>query len=95
MRRRPDRALLLLLPPLLLFVVSGAARVDAAGKLLALRAARVSEFVADRAAADWGYADQLTSLFTSFGEPPPRGLIARLSAEHPLMQQRIDRLAGL
>ena len=65
-----------------------------AGKLLALRAARVSEFVADRAAADWGYADQLTSLFTSFGEPPPRGLIARLSAEHPPMQQRIDRLSG-
>ena len=65
-----------------------------AGKLLALRAARVSEFVADRAAAEWGYADQVTSLFQSFGEPPPRGLMARLTAEHPPMQQRFDRLAG-
>jgi Zn-dependent protease with chaperone function len=64
------------------------------GKLLALRAARVSEYLADRAAADWGYAHQLTTLYTSLGEAPPVGLLARLTAEHPPMQQRLERLAG-
>jgi Zn-dependent protease with chaperone function len=64
------------------------------GKLLALRAARVSEFVADKAAADWGYAKQLTSLYASVHEAPARGLIARLGAEHPPMHQRIERLAA-
>lgn len=64
------------------------------GKLLTLRAARVSEYLADRAAADWGYAPQLTSLYESLAETPPGGLIARLSADHPPTQQRIERLAG-
>ena len=64
------------------------------GKLLALRAARVSEYLADRAAADWGYAHQLSTLYASLGEPPPGGLMARLTADHPPMQQRLERLAG-
>jgi len=64
------------------------------GKLLALRAARVSEYLADRAAADWGYAHQLSTLYASLGEAPPGGLMARLTADHPPMQQRLERLAG-
>jgi Zn-dependent protease with chaperone function len=64
------------------------------GKLLALRAARVSEYLADRAAADWGYARQLTNLYASLDEPPPRGLMARVTADHPPIQRRIERLAG-
>lgn len=64
------------------------------GKLLALRAARVSEYLADGAAADWGYARQLSNLYASLDEPPPRGLLARLTADHPPIEQRIERLAG-
>jgi heat shock protein HtpX/STE24 endopeptidase len=65
-----------------------------AGMLLALWAARVSEFVADRAAADWGYREQLTTLFASMDEPAPAGRLARLLATHPPTEQRIARLAA-
>ena len=63
-------------------------------ELLSLRAARVSEFAADRAAADWGYGDDLARLFASMGEAEPAGRLARLRADHPPISQRIDRLAA-
>jgi Zn-dependent protease with chaperone function len=65
-----------------------------AGKLLTLRAARVSEFVADRAAADWGYARELATLYASLVETPPQGRLARLTADHPPTPLRIERLLG-
>ena len=64
-----------------------------AADLLAQRAARVSEFAADRAAADWGYGGDLARLYASIGEAEPNGRLARLRADHPPIAQRIERLA--
>jgi Zn-dependent protease with chaperone function len=64
------------------------------GELLAMWAARVSEFEADHAAARWGYAPGLASTYADLaarqGEPPPR--LARLMADHPPLPERIARL---
>ena len=64
------------------------------GELLAKRAARVAEFEADDAAAGWGYATPLATAFEALtgGEEGPQGRLARLRAEHPPVEQRIERL---
>jgi Zn-dependent protease with chaperone function len=61
-------------------------------QLLAMRAARVSEYVADRYAARWGYGDRLASLLASIDTSPPAGLIARLTETHPPTELRVERL---
>jgi Zn-dependent protease with chaperone function len=63
-----------------------------AGRLLARWAARVSEYAADRAAADWGYGEQLAGLYAAVGDGEPSGRLERLLLEHPPMPERIDRL---
>jgi Zn-dependent protease with chaperone function len=62
------------------------------GRLLARWAARVSEYAADGAAADWGYGPQLATLYAAVGDGPPAGRLERLLREHPPMPARIDRL---
>jgi Zn-dependent protease with chaperone function len=64
------------------------------GELLAQWAARGSEYVADRAAAEWGYGPQLVALYREVGDEPRRGLLARLLAEHPPIEARIERLGS-
>jgi heat shock protein HtpX/STE24 endopeptidase len=61
-------------------------------QLLALRAARLSEFAADRSAARWGYGDALAALLTSLGPSEPAGLIARVMDSHPPTETRVSRL---
>jgi Zn-dependent protease with chaperone function len=65
--------------------------------LLAKRSARVSEFVADRAAARWGYGGQLASALESIAgqEVEPTGWLARLTADHPPVAERVERLRSL
>ena len=64
------------------------------GELLAMRAARVSEFEADDAAARWGYASALAATYSDLAarqvESP--GRLARLMADHPPLPERIERL---
>jgi Zn-dependent protease with chaperone function len=64
------------------------------GELLALRAARVSEFEADAAAARWGYAAPLAASLErlSAAEIEPEGRLARLRADHPPTPARLERL---
>ena len=62
------------------------------GRLLARWAARVSEFAADGAAADWGYGPQLAALYADVGDLEPQGRLERLLLEHPPMPKRIARL---
>jgi hypothetical protein len=62
------------------------------GRLLARWAARVSEYAADGAAADWGYGPPLATLYAAVGDAPPAGRLERLLREHPPMPARIDRL---
>jgi Zn-dependent protease with chaperone function len=62
------------------------------GRLLARWAARVSEYAADRAAADWGYGEDLAELYAAIGEVPAEGRLERLLREHPPMPARIARL---
>ena len=65
-----------------------------AGELLAMRAARLSEYEADAAAARWGYAGALASAYAALArrELEPEGRWARLTAEHPPLPERIKRL---
>ena len=63
-----------------------------AGRLLARWAARVSEYAADRAAADWGYGEQLAAPYAAVGDEQPAGRLERLLLEHPPMPRRIERL---
>jgi heat shock protein HtpX/STE24 endopeptidase len=63
-------------------------------ELLSRRAARVSEFAADRAAAEWGYGDQLARLLATMAEPPQESRLARLLATHPPTAARVERLAA-
>jgi Zn-dependent protease with chaperone function len=63
-------------------------------ELLALSAARATEYAADRTAARWGYGPALAKLLTSIGDDPSPGLVARLTATHPPVHSRIARLAG-
>jgi Zn-dependent protease with chaperone function len=87
---------LLALPVLMLLVLwqVSVMWVFYVGELLAMWAARVSEFEADGAAARWGYAPALVSTYSDLaarqGEPPPRW--ARLMADHPPLPERIARL---
>jgi Zn-dependent protease with chaperone function len=64
------------------------------GEALAMRAARVSEFEADAAAARWGYASALATTYRDLAarklESP--GRLARLMADHPPLADRIARL---
>jgi Zn-dependent protease with chaperone function len=64
------------------------------GEALAMRAARVSEFDADAAAARWGYASALASTYRDLAarkfESP--GRLERLLADHPPLADRIARL---
>ena len=64
------------------------------GELLAMRAARLSEYEADAAAARWGYAGDLGSAYAALArrELPPQDRWARLTAEHPPLPERIKRL---
>ena len=63
------------------------------GKLLALWASRVSEYAADRAAAEWGYREPLARLYATLDEPAPEGRLERALATHPPIERRIERLA--
>jgi Zn-dependent protease with chaperone function len=64
--------------------------------LLALRAARVSEYEADAAAARWGYADPLGDAYASMArhEAPEESRWKRLMDDHPPIDDRIARLAA-
>ncbi len=66
------------------------------GDLLTQRAARVSEYEADATAAGWGYARPLAAALEAAGghELEPEGRLARLRAEHPPVEDRIERLAS-
>jgi Zn-dependent protease with chaperone function len=89
---------LLSLPLLLLLVVWQVAVMWLfyVAELLAMRAARISEFEADGAAARWGYAEPLVNVYERLAqresEPPSR--LGRLLADHPPLAERIERLGG-
>jgi Zn-dependent protease with chaperone function len=63
-------------------------------QLFAFRAARVSEYSADHAAASWGYGTALAGLLTSLGPSPGAGRLERLTATHPPVEARVERLAA-
>jgi Zn-dependent protease with chaperone function len=63
-----------------------------AGKLLMQWAARSAEFVADRAAVDWGYGPALLGLYRAMGDDEPPTRLGRLLADHPPMPERIARI---
>jgi Zn-dependent protease with chaperone function len=64
------------------------------GELLSARAARISEFEADDAAARWGYAAPLADAYgrLAAAEAEPGGRLERLRATHPPTEERIARL---
>ena len=62
------------------------------GKLLMQWAARLSEFVADRAAVDWGYGPALLELYRAMGDDEAPTRLGRLLADHPPMPERIARI---
>ena len=66
------------------------------GDLLAQRAARISEYEADDAAARCGHARPLIAALEAAGaqELEPEGRLARLRADHPPVEERIERLAS-
>jgi Zn-dependent protease with chaperone function len=63
-------------------------------ELLAMRAARLSEYEADAAAARWGYARDLAAAYGAMAahELEPAGRLPRLMADHPPLRGRIERL---
>ena len=63
-------------------------------ELLTKRAARISEYGADAAAANWGYAEPLAETLEELSrrEAEPTGRLARLMADHPPLSARIERL---
>jgi heat shock protein HtpX/STE24 endopeptidase len=63
-------------------------------ELLAMRAARESEYEADAAAARWGYASQLAAAYEGMAahEVEPAGRLRKLMADHPSLPTRIERL---
>ena len=67
-----------------------------AGELLAMWAARQSEYDADAAAARWGYAGRLASAYAALGahELEPSGRLRKLMADHPPLPDRIELLQG-
>ena len=64
------------------------------GELLAMRAARVSEYDADMAAARWGYGRPLAATYSDLAarKPEEPGRLARLMADHPPLLERVERL---
>ena len=64
------------------------------GELLAMRAARMSEYEADGAAARWGYGSVLAATYSDLAarEVAPPGRLVRLMADHPPLAERIARL---
>ena len=64
------------------------------GELLAMRAARVSEYEADMAAARWGYGRALAATYSDLAarKPEQPGGLARLMADHPPLLDRVERL---
>jgi Zn-dependent protease with chaperone function len=64
------------------------------GRLLARWAARVSEYAADGAAAQWGYGPQLAALYADIGDVAPQSRLERLLLDHPPMPARIARLTS-
>ncbi|WP_028062249.1 M48 family metalloprotease [Solirubrobacter soli] len=62
------------------------------GKLLTQRAARISEFITDAAAVEWGYGPALLDLYRTTPDREPAGRLARLLADHPPITQRIARI---
>ena len=64
------------------------------GELLAMRAARVSEYDADMAAARWGYGRALAATYSDLAarKPEEPGGLARLMADHPPLLDRVERL---
>jgi Zn-dependent protease with chaperone function len=86
---------LALLVELLLFIWQVAVMwIFYVGRLLARWAARVSEYAADRAAAEWGYGPQLAALYADVGDVAPQTRLERLLLEHPPMPKRIARLTA-
>lgn len=65
------------------------------GQLLGAWASRVSEFAADRAAATWGYRDDLIALYRTMDDEEPATLLERLADTHPPTPTRIARLEAL
>jgi Zn-dependent protease with chaperone function len=63
-------------------------------ELLTARAARISEFGADHAAARWGYGEPLAETLEELSrrEAEPSGRVGRLMADHPPLSARIERL---
>jgi Zn-dependent protease with chaperone function len=63
-------------------------------ELLAMWAARESEYEADSAASSWGYAAPLASVYQGMAahEVEPAGRLQRLRADHPPLAARIERL---
>jgi Zn-dependent protease with chaperone function len=87
---------LLAVPLLLLLLVWQAAVMWLfyLAEVLAMWAARVSEYEADASAARWGYGRQLAAVYESLAgrELEPAGRRARLMADHPPLAARIERL---
>jgi Zn-dependent protease with chaperone function len=63
-------------------------------EVLSARAARISEFGADAAAAQWGYGEPLAETLEELSqrEAEPAGRMGRLMADHPPLSTRIERL---
>jgi hypothetical protein len=66
--------------------------LDYVGKVLMQRTARVSEFVADGAAVQWGYGGDLLALYRTLPDDAPTGRLQRLPADHPPMPEPIARI---
>jgi Zn-dependent protease with chaperone function len=97
--RRLGRAGQVLAVPVLVLLVLWQVTVMWAyylGHLLALRAARLSEYEADATAAAWGYAAPLAAAYGALArrELEPASRWARLTDEHPPLPSRIERLEG-
>ena len=91
MRRRPDRALLLLAPPLLLFVAFGAARVDAPVSLIGLLFDRPVDFALAATALVFGGA---VLMFVPPIERRIAGVFAPSREPEPAERERLERLLG-
>ena len=91
MRRRPDRALLLLAPPLLLFLAFGAARVDAPVSLIGLLFDRPVDFALAATAVVFGGA---VLMFVPPIERRIAGVFAPSREPAPEERERLERLLG-
>jgi len=87
---------LLAIPLLLLLVVwqITVMWIYYAADLLAQRAARISEYEADAAAARWGYAEPLAAAYASMPQVEQASRWKRLMDDHPPLADRIARLTA-